>query len=177
MVNISYIYYFFGIVSAILALTMLFSRSALTCALALLGILICTAGIFGMMGEHFIAAIQLVVYAGAIMILIIFSIMLLNVKKEKGDFNLKSFSAPVGFLMVAVILVAGVWALYGHYQSPDLLISKGAFDRETIKTLGGNTTVLAHSLFTQYYIPFEALSLALLIALSGAVVLAKRKID
>ncbi len=177
MVNISYIYLFFAIVSAILAVTMLFTRSALTCALSLLGILICTAGIFGMMGEHFIAAIQLVVYAGAIMILIIFSIMLLNIKKEKGDFNLKSFSFPAGFLMVAVILLAGIWALYGHYQSPDLLISKGAFDRETVKALGGNTSVLAHSLFTQYYIPFEVMSLALLVALAGAVVLAKRKID
>lgn len=177
MVNISYIYLFFAIVSAVLAVTMLFTRSALTCALSLLGILICTAGIFGMMGEHFIAAIQLVVYAGAIMILIIFSIMLLNIKKEKGDFNLKSFSFPAGFLMVAVILLAGIWALYGHYQSPDLLISKGAFDRETVKALGGNTSVLAHSLFTQYYIPFEVMSLALLVALAGAVVLAKRKID
>ncbi len=177
MVNISYIYLFFAIVSAILAVTMLFTRSALTCALSLLGILICTAGIFGMMGEHFIAAIQLVVYAGAIMILIIFSIMLLNLKKEKGDFDLKSFSFPAGFLMVAVILLAGIWALYGHFQSPDLLISKGAFDRETVKALGGNTSVLAHSLFTQYYIPFEVMSLALLVALAGAVVLAKRKID
>lgn len=177
MVNISYIYLFFAIVSAVLAVTMLFTRSALTCALSLLGILICTAGIFGMMGEHFIAAIQLVVYAGAIMILIIFSIMLLNIKKEKGDFNLKSFSFPAGLLMVAVILLAGIWALYGHYQSPDLLIAKGSFDRETVKALGGNTSVLAHSLFTQYYIPFEAMSLALLVALAGAVVLAKRKID
>jgi NADH-quinone oxidoreductase subunit J len=176
VVNISYIYYFFAMVSCVLALTMLFSKSALTCALSLLGILICTAAIFGLMGEHFIAAVQLVVYAGAIMVLFIFSIMLLNVKKEKGDFDLKSFSTPFGFLMVALILVAGLWALYGHYQIPETLI-KGTFDRETVRALGGNTQVLAHSLFTQYYIPFEAISLALLVALTGAVVLAKRKVD
>ncbi len=156
---------------------MLFSKTALTAALSLLGILICSAGIFGLMGEHFIAAIQLVVYAGAIMVLIVFSIMLLNIKKEKGDFNLKSFSTPFGFLMVAVILAAGLWALYSYYQSPDMVIGKGTFDRETVKALGGNTKVLAHSLFTQYYIPFEAISLALLTALAGAVVLAKRKVN
>jgi NADH-quinone oxidoreductase subunit J len=177
VVNISYVYYFFAALSSILALVMLFSRTALITALSLLGILICTAGIFAMMGEHFIAAIQLVVYAGAIMVLFVFSIMLLNVKKEKGDFKLKSFSVPFGFLMVLVILGAGFWALYSHYQSPELLIGKGEFDRETVKALGGNTQVLAHSLFTQFYIPFEAISLALLTALAGAVVLAKRKLD
>jgi NADH-quinone oxidoreductase subunit J len=176
VVNISYIYYFFAAVSAILALVMLFSKNALVTALSLLGILICTAGIFAMMGEHFIAAIQLVVYAGAIMILFIFSIMLLNVKKEKGDFSLKSFSVPFGFLMVIIILAGGLWALYGHFQSPHMLIGKGNFDRETVKALGGNTSVLAHALFTQYYIPFEAISIPLLTALAGAVVLAKRKI-
>ena len=177
MVNITYIYYFFAAVSSILALMMLFSRTALTCALSLLGILFCTAGIFGLMGEHFIAAIQLVIYAGAIMVLFVFSIMLLNVKKEKGDFQLKTLSWPFGFLMVLVILGAGLWALYDHYQSLDLLMGKGTFDRETVKALGGNTQVLAHALFTQYYIPFEVISLALLVSLTGAVVLAKRKID
>jgi NADH-quinone oxidoreductase subunit J len=79
--------------------------------------------------------------------------------------------------MVLIILGAGFWALYSHYQSPELLIAKGEFDRETVKALGGNTQVLAHSLFTQFYIPFEAISLALLTALAGAVVLAKRKLD
>lgn len=176
MVNISYIYYVLAFICVFLSLIMLFSRSALTAALSLLGILMATAGIFGLMGEYFIASIQLVVYAGAIMVLIVFSIMLLNIKKEKGDFSFKSFSLPLGLAMVIGILAGGVWSL-NHFFSAQPLVEKGEFSKDKILALGGNTKVLAHSLFTHYYIPFEAISIALLIALTGAVVLAKRKAE
>src|SRR6476659_9663041 len=77
------------VISAILAVTMLFAKSPITSALCLLGVLIMTAGIYGLIGEHLIATIQLVVYAGAIMVLFIFSIMLLNLNNEETDFRNK----------------------------------------------------------------------------------------
>ena len=66
------------VISAVLAVTMLFTKSPITSALCLLGVLIMTAAIYGLIGEHMIATLQLVVYAGAIMVLFIFSISTLR---------------------------------------------------------------------------------------------------
>ncbi|MBI2522579.1 MAG: NADH-quinone oxidoreductase subunit J [Bdellovibrio sp.] len=167
----------FGIFAAICGLVLLFAKEPLSCALGLLGVLIFTAGIYAIIGEHFIATIQLVVYAGAIMVLFIFSIMLFNVKHDRESFNWKS---PL-FLFTSVV-TAAVFVLLGrtilqYFDTPVIESQKGIFTREMVTDLGGNSQVLAHSLFTQHFVSFEAISLALLIALVGAVVLAKRKLN
>jgi NADH-quinone oxidoreductase subunit J len=168
--------YIFAGLSALLSLNMFLARSAFTCALSLLGVLICTAGIFAMLGEHFIAAVQLVVYAGAIVVLFVFSIMILNMKKETVDFSWKSPSFYVATAMAFFIFVLGGGILYSYYSF--LFFPKGReLNPKTISFLGGNSKVLAHALFSQFYVPFEALSIPLLIAITSAVVLAKRKID
>jgi len=164
------------IISAILALVMLLSKNPVTSAISLLGILIMTAGIYGLIGEHMIATIQLVVYAGAIMVLFIFSIMLLNLGDEKQDFKERPmmFMAGIGLGMSFFAFLA--LSLYKHLTSPVQVVA-GKFDPETIKNLGGNSKVLSHALFSQFFVSFEVISLALLIAIVGAVVLAKRKFD
>ena len=172
MVDITYILGAIALVCAALAMVMLFSKDALTCAMALLGILIGTAAIYGLQGEHFVATVQLVVYAGAIMVLFVFSIMLLNIKRGDADFRITSGRFVAAALSAVVFLVAGTWVLV---QKIDL--EKGPWNHETVIGLGGNTRVLAHSLFTEHFVAFEAVSLALMVALVGAVTLAKRKID
>lgn len=164
-------------ISAVLALTMLFAKNPITSALSLLGVLLMTAGIYGLIGEHLIATIQLVVYAGAIMVLFIFSIMLLNLNNEETDYK----SRPgIFFLVVAAgMTVFGfiIVALNEHFMNHRNQIPRGSFDSAAVTSLGGNSKVLAHALFSQFYVSFEVISLALLIAVVGAVVLAKRKFD
>lgn len=166
-----------AVISAILAVTMLFAKNPITSAICLLGILLMTAGVYAMIGEHLIATIQLVVYAGAIMVLFIFSIMLLNLSESEDDFKRK----PAMFIgaTVAGMVLFGlfIFGINEHFLNHRGEIAQGPFDLETINQLGGNSKVLAHSLFSQFFVSFEVISLALLVALVGAVVLAKRKFD
>ena len=160
-----------------LSIMMLMAKNPITAALSLLGILIMTAGIYGLIGEHLIATLQLVVYAGAIMVLFVFSIMLLNLNESELEIrnNKKLFGAGVVLGLATFGLLA--FSLNQHFISHHETRTMGPFSLETIKSLGGNTKVLAHALFSQFYISFEVISLALLVAIVAAVVLAKRKFD
>lgn len=166
-----------AVISAILAVTMLLARNPITSALCLLGVLLMTAGIYGLIGEHLIATIQLVVYAGAIMVLFIFSIMLLNLTSEDADFKKKPalFAGAVALGLAVFGFI--VFALNEHFLNHRQDYAAGQFTPEKIAELGGNSKVLSHALFTQFYVSFEVISIALLIAVVGAVVLAKRKFD
>lgn len=164
-------------ISAILAVTMLFSKNPITSALCLLGVLIMTAAIYGLIGEHMVATVQLVVYAGAIMVLFIFSIMLLNLTNSESDYRQRP-----GLFMVCLALGLGflgmvIYAFQEFFSKHQDNRQLGVFSPEVIKELGGNSKVLSHALFSQFYVSFEVISLALLVAIVGAVVLAKRKID
>jgi NADH-quinone oxidoreductase subunit J len=165
-----------SVICAALAVTMLFARNPITAALCLLGVLIMTAGIYGLIGEHLVSTIQLVVYAGAIMVLFIFSIMLLNLSHKE-----KEFAETPGVFFGGVAAGLGVFGLLFYSIIQHFKFGKprpmGIFTEQTISQLGGNSKVLSHALFSQFYVSFEVISLALLIALVGAVVLAKRKVD
>jgi len=165
------------VISAILAITMLFAKNPITSALCLLGVLIMTAGIYGLIGEHMIATIQLVVYAGAIMVLFIFSIMLLNLGDAENDFKERPVVFFSGLALGATLFGFFVFALKEHFMNHGSEKKMGLFSSQVISDLGGNSKVLSHALFSQFYISFEVISLALLVAVVGAVVLAKRKID
>lgn len=166
-----------AVIAAISAVTMIFAKNPITSALCLLSVLLMTAGIYAVIGEHFVATIQLVVYAGAIMVLFIFSIMLLNLNNSEADYkNHKGifFGALLGG---AALFGLVAYALNEHFLNHREDVTPGIFSLETIEKLGGNSKVLAHALFTQAYVSFEVISLALLTAIVGAVVLAKRKFD
>lgn len=166
-----------AVLSAALAFFMLFAKNAVTSALCLLGVLIMTAGIYGLIGEHLVATIQLVVYAGAIMVLFIFSIMLLNLNKSETEFKQKPamFFSVIG--LGILIAVAMMNAIHSHYLNHMDGRLTGPFTQQMIQSLGGNSKVLSFALFSQFYISFEVISLVLLTAVVGAVVLAKRKFD
>ena len=164
-----------GVISAILAVSMLFAKNPITSALCLLGVLLMTAGIYGLIGEHLIATIQLVVYAGAIMVLFIFSIMLLNLNQEESEYKQKP-AIFAGAIILGISVFGGIiYALNYHFLN--FTRPEGPFNKKLIAELGGNSKVLAHALFSQFYVSFEVISLALLVAIVGAVVLAKRKFD
>ncbi len=125
------------------------------------------AGIYLLAHAEFIAAIQVIVYAGAIMVLFLFVIMLLNLRQpeEPGP------AAGLGQKMTAVALagLAAVALIYGFSQA------KVPLAKETAVSLG-NTESIAKSLFTDYLLPFEVTSVLLLVAIVGAVVLSKSKL-
>jgi NADH-quinone oxidoreductase subunit J len=164
-------------ISAILAVMMLFAKNPITSAMCLLGILIMSAGIYGLIGEHLIATIQLVVYAGAIMVLFVFSIMLLNLSNEESDYRKNPFTFYTALAMGAVVFGFLMVAINEHFLNHTQDHTLGSFTPEVIKNMGGNAKVLSHALFSQFYVSFEVISLALLVAIVGAVVLAKRKFD
>jgi NADH-quinone oxidoreductase subunit J len=165
------------VICATLALGMLFSKNPITSALCLLGVLIMTAGIYGLIGEHMVATIQLVVYAGAIMVLFIFSIMLLNLNTSEQESDTKPVIFYPTLAAGAAVFGVLVYSFNKHFSSFNEMKAMGPFTPEAIAQMGGNAKVIAHGLFTQFYISFEVVSLALLVGVVGAVVLAKRKID
>lgn len=125
------------------------------------------AGLYLTLNAQFLAAIQVLVYAGAIMVLVVFVVMLLNLGKE-GKLNEK-FSVRTGIAVaMSVLLVAQfVIVFLGKPTGYNQLHDKSA--------LNGTAESIGHVLFTEYLFPFEAISLLLLAAIVGSILLAKRQ--
>lgn len=144
-------------------------KNPVNSAIALVNTFFCLATCYVMLDAPFMAAIQLIVYAGAIMVLIIFVIMLLNIGTVEVA---KTSHAVAGGALMAVLV--GIQALYmlnrGEVANLDGPMT-GALLQEV-----GHTELLARSLFTDFLLPFEVTSILLLVAIVGAVVLAKRDV-
>jgi NADH-quinone oxidoreductase subunit J len=159
------------IVLAVLALAaglvVVMHRHAVVCALALAANLVAIAGLFLVLRAQFIAFVQVIVYAGAIMVLILFVLMVLSVRDEQrmqapGPFQ--KVLAPLAALGLAGLLVGSGWAAQ----------SASAFPAPSAEF--GTVGVLGRELFTRFYYPFEAISLLLVVAMVGAVLLAKKRL-
>ena len=160
------------LVSAILVVTL---RNPVHSALSLVLTFFSLAGLYVLLNAQFLAAIQVLVYAGAIMVLFLFVIMLLNLdkemdkekkKREKHPLQ-KSFGLTIAILLLAVIgSVVGGGVLYG---------TKGNYTDAAVSSIG-NTKAIASLLFTDWVLPFEITSILLLAAIVGAIVLAKREL-
>jgi NADH-quinone oxidoreductase subunit J len=145
-----------------------FSRNPVTCAMFLVLSMVSMAGLFVLLHAFFLAAVQILVYAGAVMVLFLFVIMLLDLKEEERQkarlFAITSGLASVGGLVI--ILVRTIW------------VSGSA--RAVKPTLEGGTTELGRMLFNYhgatpgYLLPFEIVSLLLLVAMVGVIVLSRR---
>lgn len=160
------------------ALSVIFNRSAIASAFSLISVMVLLGAIYAMIGVYFIAAIQIIVYAGAIMVLFVFSIMLLNDNEKQKDL---SFASPLVLLAIvsAFVLVIGLLKVFGSPYQPLATAAMGVFDDAFVNDpkQGGNIMVLSKLLFSQYYMHFEIVSLLLLVALVGALTVAKRKVD
>jgi NADH-quinone oxidoreductase subunit J len=140
-------------------------RNPVYSALSLLIMFFHVAGLYVTLHAEFVAAVQIIVYAGAILVLYLFVVMLLNVKREDryhGQF-------PVGALLGVTILTEVVLLLLqrggGAPPQPALARSEPAV---------GNTEAIGEVLYSTYVFPFEVASLILLVAMIGAIILAKR---
>jgi NADH-quinone oxidoreductase subunit J len=158
-------------VSVITAILVIVQPNPVASAIFLIINFCCLAGIYLMLNAQFIAIIQVLVYAGAIMVLFLFVIMLLNLTREK-----KFVVRQKGTKLVGVILGMVLLGLTGVIFKAALLEgSKGNYPPEKVAALG-NTEVVARLLFTDFLLPFEITSILLLVAIIGAIILAKRQV-
>jgi len=161
---IEILFLLFAAVAIGAAINVLVQKHVLYSALSLIVLLVSISGLFILLEADFLAAINIIVYAGAIMVLFVFVIMLLNLHElEEGVDRLrwlKFLGIPMALFLLFMILVT--------------VANVSGF---TIgKQLSGSPEAIGRSLFTDYLLPFEVTSLLILIALMGAVVFAKKEL-
>ena len=160
-----FLFLFFGAFCAGGAVNLLIQRKTINSALSLIVVMGSLALIYLLLGAEFVAVVQVIIYAGAIMVLFIFVIMLLNAGEEeqaKGSRVAKFVGIP-GLFLGGII---GIWVLLQHAPLQKTMVPIGA--------LYGPADQVGMMLFTKYLLAFEVTSILVLIAIMGAVVLARR---
>lgn len=153
------------------SLAMIFARNAIHAALFLVAAQIALAVAFLLQGAYFVAAVQVIVYAGAIMVLFLFVIMLLGVDKQEALIEPLPAQRPLAVALGA-LLTAEVF--YIAWKGADLIRGNGSEQLEAINQDPGNVLALARVLFSRYLLPFEATSVLLVVAVVGVMVLTRR---
>lgn len=163
---------FFLIVAAVAVLTSILvitCKNPINSALSLVMTFFCLATFYVMLDAPFMAAVQVIVYAGAIMVLIVFVIMLLNIRTEtgrRGSHALVIGGATGLFMLFQICYFLNRGSLTG---------AKGNVDAALINQVG-HIELIGKGLYTDFLLPFEIASILLLVAIIGAVVLAKKKL-
>ena len=163
-------YLFAGIALAFSMMTVL-RRNPVSSAFSLVMVFFSFAGIYALLGAHLITALQVLVYAGAIMVLFVFVVMLLN--SDAPSFDLRR--TPGLFRIVAGLVCLALLVIFVRvFRHSPSTIAPGAFTVDAIAASGGNTRVVSELMFSEYILPFELTSVLLLAGIVGAVALAKR---
>ena len=162
-------FYIIGGVAVLSALIMVTNKKPVSAAMSLIVAMLCLSGMYVLLDAHLIAALQIIVYAGAIMVLFLFVIMLLNIQEKEGR-----LSGHKIFLQFAWIMLVGY-----IFISMVKLIGGGSLPARTEESINGfgTTKAVGEILFTDFLLPFEIASILLLAAIVGAVILAKQRVD
>ena len=150
------------------AALLIFSREPIHSALSLILVMMALAVLYLLLGAEFIAAVQIIVYAGAIMVLFVFVIMLLNAGfEERTDWSkiAKFVGVPLGFFL---LLETAHWLAHSEIGT---VVANGA---GAPSAEGVSTRALSTALFQQYLFPFEATSILILVAILGAWILGRK---
>ena len=139
-----------------------FSLNPVTSAMFLVLTIISMAGLFVLLHAFFLAAVQIIVYAGAVMVLFLFVIMMLDIKAEQRR-KIKKVALLAGLLSVGTI----VWIFLKSLHATNL-------NANSTPTTEGDTALLGKLLFSQYVLPFEVVSVLLLVAMVGVILLSKK---
>lgn len=167
-------FYIFAVLAVAFSLLVVFKKNPVASAFSLVMVFFSFAGIYAILGAHLIAALQVILYTGAIMVLFIFVIMLLNADTPSFDFGRSGLPLRIGALaMGGILLAVFTWA----FKNSQSFAPKGPYTIESIEAAGGNTQVISELLFSEYILPFELTSVLLLAAIVGAVAIAKRKLN
>lgn len=150
---------------------MLVARNPVHSAISLVIVIFHVAGLFVILGAGFLAVAQIAIYAGAIVVLFLFTLMMLDMRRlpdERVTHHQIWLGIPLGILLA----IEGVVVSIGTPEISDSI--KGTFPPATVAELGGSTQALAVALFNDYTLPFLAASVMLTAATIGAIVLARR---
>lgn len=158
----------FAIVAIVCAFNLVLQKHPISSALSLIGVMASLAVLYLLLGAEFIAMAQMIVYGGAVMVLFIFVIMLLNAGSEKPSG--KSWFAQIAGLPLLLAFVAVLAFLIRAFLPKMAGVQFGSW-------IGGTAEHVGQVLFTEYLLPFEVISILILIAILGAVVLARREMD
>jgi NADH-quinone oxidoreductase subunit J len=164
------LFWFFSIATVLSAAGVIFARNPVASAMSLVATFFFLAGIYVLLWAHTIAALQVLVYAGAIMVLFLFVIMLLSLS-DSGPVLSFTPSRVLGGAAVVGLFVA-LSAVFRKLPNTELGWTQDAARLQTF----GSIKHLGEVMYTQWLFPFEAVSLLLLVAILGAVVVAKPRI-
>ncbi len=160
----------FGLLAVAGALNLLFQRHPINSALSLVVVMMSLAVLYWSLGAEFLAAAQVIVYAGAVMVLFVFVVMLLNAGEEE-----RTHGSRVAYIAG----IPGAVAIFGLLTYV-FLRSKGGLGTTQIggdlSNVSSNIRDISHMLFTSLLLPFEVTSILILIAILGAVVLARKEV-
>ena len=165
------IFYIFAALSVFGALGVLFLKNPIHCALSLVGTFFCLGSIYVMLNAEFVAVIQVLIYAGAIMVLFLFVLMLFSSKDTEMSSNKWTLGKILAGLLSFGIFVQIAYLFTGNELK---LGPKGEYPIEVVEEIG-SIALIGRLLFTDYILSFEIIVILLLVAVIGAVVIAKRK--
>ncbi|HXI21435.1 MAG TPA: NADH-quinone oxidoreductase subunit J [Gemmatimonadales bacterium] len=181
------VFWFFATVAIVSGLLMIAQKNPIACAFWLISTMLCLSALFFLLEAQFLGVIQILVYAGAVMVLFLFVIMLLNLGRGENDLR----RVPLRFVAALLVglLASQLLPLTGYSserlaleytRSTALANPAVVFDSTASAAVAtrerGIPGDIAKPLFEQYLVPFELTSILLLGAIVGAVVLAKRKV-
>lgn len=159
-------FYLFALLAVASALLFVTRRNPVPAALWLVNVMFALSGLYVMLDAPFIGIIQVLVYAGAIMVVFVFVVMLLNLGRAEIS-DIRSLGARLGAGLVGLALVANL-----------LVVLRDPLPRVALAPAEDNVvTPVAVSLFTDYLLAFELTSIVLLVAIVGAVILAKKRVN
>ena len=166
----SLFFYAFALLTLGGAILTITRRNAVHSAMSLVVSLLGVAGLYLMQHAEFLFAVQIVLYVGGIMVLFLFVIMLVNLDQQAKE---RQFN-KAWLVGLAAVLLVGAQLGYFLYKGKNAF--RFAEAAPSVAPVGGNTELLANSLFSEYLLPFEIASILLLVAIVGSVVMAKKRI-
>lgn len=158
-----YLFAFLTLVCGFLVVANPFSRNPVTSAMFLVLTIVSMAGLFVLLHAFFLAAVQILVYAGAVMVLFLFVLMMLDLKDEQRR-KINRFGIVAGVISVGAMALIFLNAIISTKPGAGL----------AAPTVEGATKPLGRILFTDFLLPFEILSVLLLVAMVGVILLSKK---
>jgi len=148
------------------ALSLVYHKNPLYSAISLIGVFVALSCIYVTLAAPFIAAVQILIYAGAIMVLVVFVIMLLNMDEDKHTLNRLNYLYAVGAGLGLILLVQTFFIFYAVSKTP----MQNVKANETV----GKTMSIGTAMYTEYLLPVEIVGILLMMAIIGGVILVRR---
>ncbi len=168
------LFYVFAAVAVVASMLVIGQRSPIYSVMLLIASFVALAGLYVLLDAPFVAVIQIIIYAGAILVLFLFVVMLLNAPKESGGPWQRLTAGPrrLGAALGVVFAVELVWAIWRVVSLREPIEAVGVLPAEAVEPVRS----IGQVLYTDYAFAFEVTSLLILVAMVGAVVLAKRHV-